>query len=61
MLTFGGTSTHAYTRTQARGAMPEVRRVADTTSHGFDRNIFRIDTTMNHCSKTPTGIVEFIG
>jgi len=26
---------HAYTRTQARGATPELRRVADTTSHGL--------------------------
>jgi len=28
---FGGTSTRAYTRIQARGATPELRRVADTT------------------------------
>jgi len=31
----GGTSTRAYTRTQARGATPELRRVTDTTSHGL--------------------------
>jgi len=37
MHRFGGTntSTRAYTRTQARGATPELRRVADTTSHGL--------------------------
>ena len=27
---FGGTSTRAYSRTQARGATPELRRVAET-------------------------------
>jgi len=32
---FGGTSTRAYTRTEARGATPELRRVTDTTSHGL--------------------------
>ena len=32
---FGGISTRAYTRTQARGATPELRRVAGTTSHGL--------------------------
>jgi len=33
MYRFGGTSTraYAYTRAQARGATPELRRVADTT------------------------------
>jgi len=31
MYRFGGTSTRAYTRTEARGATPELRRVADTT------------------------------
>ena len=28
---FGGTSTRAYTRTQARGATPELQRGTDTT------------------------------
>jgi len=32
---FGGTSTRAYTPTHARGATPELRRVADTTPHGL--------------------------
>ena len=49
------TSTHAYTRTQARGATPELRRVtADTTSHGsssvrrqaFHTSLFMVQT--NH-------------
>jgi len=31
VYTFDGTSTRAYTRTQARGATPELRRVADVT------------------------------
>jgi len=31
MYRFGGTSTRAYPRTEARGATPELRRVADTT------------------------------
>jgi len=35
MLIFGGTGTRAYTRAQARGATPELRRVADTTPHGL--------------------------
>jgi len=30
MQRFGGTSTRVYTHTQARGATPELRRVADT-------------------------------
>ena len=33
MYRFGGTSTRAYTCTQAHGATPELRRVADSTSH----------------------------
>jgi len=42
MYRFGGTSTRAYTRTQqARGAMPELRRVADTTSHISPRLVRR--------------------
>jgi len=35
MYRFDGTSTRAYTRTQARGATLELRRVADTTSHSL--------------------------
>jgi len=35
MYRFGGTSTRACTRTQARGATPELRRVTDTTPHGL--------------------------
>ena len=34
MYRFGGTSTRACTRTQARGATPELRRVTNT-SHGL--------------------------
>jgi len=30
----------ADTRTQARGATPELRRVADTTTHGVDVSLF---------------------
>ena len=35
MQRFGDTSTRACTRTQARGATSELRRVTDTTSHGL--------------------------
>jgi len=42
---FGGTSTSAYTRTQARGATPELRRVADTTSYGLSAGRYSTKTT----------------
>jgi len=43
---FGGTSTRAYTRTQARGATPELRRVTDTTSHGLSAGRHSTQTTI---------------
>jgi len=46
MLGFGGTSTRAYTRTQSRGATPELRRVADTTSHGLSAGRHSTQTTI---------------
>ena len=46
MYRFGGTSTRAYTRTQARGATPELRRVADTTSHGLSAGRHSTQTTI---------------
>ena len=46
MLRFGGTSTRACTRTQARGATPELRRVADTTPHGLSAGRHSTQTTI---------------
>jgi len=46
MYRFGGTSTRAYTRTQARGATPELRHVADTTSHGLSAGRHSTHTTI---------------
>ena len=46
MSRFGGTSTRAYTRTQARGATPELRRVTDTTSHGLSAGRHSTQTTI---------------
>ena len=43
MQRFGGTSTRAYTRAQVRGATPELRRVADTTSHDVRGQAFHTD------------------
>jgi len=40
--------TRAYTRTQARGATPELRRVADTTSHGLSAGRYSTQTTINN-------------
>ena len=43
----------AYTRTQARGATPELRRVADTTSHGLSagrHSIYRRNSVFVLCS-----------
>jgi len=37
---------HAYTCTQARGATPELRRVADTTSHGLSAGRNSTQTTI---------------
>ena len=36
----------AYTRTQARGATPELRRVTDTTSHGLSAGRHSTQTTI---------------
>ena len=38
--------TRTYTRTQARGATPELRRVADTTSHGLSAGRHSTQTTI---------------
>jgi len=46
MYIFGVTSTRAYTRAQARGATPELRRVADTTSHGLSAGRHSTQTTI---------------
>jgi len=54
MHRFGGTSTRAYTRTQAHGATPELRRVADTTSHGLSagsRQAFHTDHHRLECHR----------
>jgi len=36
---------HQHTRTQARGATPELRRVADSTSHGLSAGRHSTPTT----------------
>ena len=56
---FGGTSTRAYTRTQARGTTPELRRVADTTSHGL-AGIRYSATRVAHCHCTLHIAAKFI-
>ena len=40
------THVHAYMHTQARGAMPELRRVTDTTSHGLSAGRRSTQTTI---------------
>jgi len=39
MYIVGGTGIRAYTRAQVRGAMLELRRVADSTSHGLSAGL----------------------
>ena len=52
-------STRAYTRTQARGATPELRRVTDTTSHGLSagsKKHWKTRETLNtlvYCGRFP--------
>ena len=43
----------AYTRTQARGATPELRRVTDTTSHGLSAGRHSTQTTIGSPSLSP--------
>ena len=47
-IRFGGTSTRAYTRIQARSTTPEFQRqrVTDTTSHGLSTDRHSTQTTM---------------
>jgi len=46
MYTVKIASTRAYTRAQARGATPELRRVADTTPNGLSTGRHSIHTTV---------------
>jgi len=54
MYIFGGTSTRAYTRRQARGATPEPRRVADTTPHSLSAAWDGVQSIIQRSSQSHT-------
>ena len=64
MYRFCGTSTRAYTRTHAVGATLELRRVADTTSHGLSAGRHSTQTTIGSpslCGQPKGRRAEFVG